>query len=229
MVTRIQVPPVLDSAAVHGLHAAIDAAGQRVLLLEGAEGVFCRGMDLAGLADDADPAASARAFARCLEALRFSPCPTIALVDGAALGGGLGLAASCDVVLATPRATFGLPELLFGLLPAIVLPVVLERVSSQRLRLLALRGHAVTADQAHALGLVDEVIPPDGLAKASSRWARTLLRADPRAVALLKQDAAPNLTAGLERGASLTAERLHDAAVLALARDFADGGAPWLT
>jgi enoyl-CoA hydratase/carnithine racemase len=228
MFTRIQLPPVLDAETVPRLHAALDAVTTGVLVLEGADGVFCRGMDLDGVGNEG-AVASAEAFARCLAALRFAPSPSIAIVDGAALGGGLGLAAACDVVLATPRATFGLPELLFGLLPAIVLPVLLERVTPQRLRLLAMRAYSLTADQAHALGLVDEVIPSETLPAATRRWTRTLSRPNPNTVAILKRYADPSLRYGLKQGARVTAERVRDPAVLAAARRFEhEGVAPWL-
>jgi enoyl-CoA hydratase/carnithine racemase len=223
------VPHALDAASILALHAAIDAAGDGLIVLEGTDGVFCRGMDLEGLADGHVAAASAHAFARCLEALRLSPNPTIAVVDGPALGGGLGLTAACDVVLATERATFGLPELLIGLLPAIVLPVLLERVSSQRVRLLGMRGRSLTADEAHALGLVDELIPGEVPLRAVRRWTRTLCRPSPSALAMWKRYTAPNLGTGLERGALMTTERLADSHVLVAARKFAAGEiAPWL-
>jgi enoyl-CoA hydratase/carnithine racemase len=230
---RVKVPPVLGAEAVLELQTAFRTAGAGVLVLEGADGVFCRGMDLASLAGGRSAGASVRAFARCLEALRCAPYPTVASVDGETLGGGLGLAAACDVVLATPRSTFGLPELLFGLVPAIVLPVLLERVPAQRLRLLALRAHSLTAVEARALGLVDDVVDPEMLQRATGRWIRTLSRPHPHALALLKRYTAEvprlGLGAGLERGARLTTRRLRDADVLAGARRFGDGEvAPWL-
>jgi enoyl-CoA hydratase/carnithine racemase len=231
-VVRVQVPAVLDAASVFALHAAVEAAPDgraELLLLEGTEGIFCRGLDVADISQNRTVTASVHAFSRCLEALRFAPCPTIALVDGPALGGGLGLAAACDAVLATPRAAFGLPELLLGLLPAIVLPVLLERVSAQRLRLLALRAHTVDAEEALTLGLADEVAQPDVLPRTIRRWTRLLTRADASAVAALKRYAVSGLSAGLERGAALTAERLQHRVVLAAARTYADGElAPWL-
>jgi enoyl-CoA hydratase/carnithine racemase len=222
---------VLDGASVAALHSAIEAGIEhcRVLVLEGADGSFCGGLDLEHLADDRAATTSARAYARCLEALRFATCPTIAVVDGAALGGGLGLAAACDVVVATRRASFGLPELLFGLLPAIVLPVLLERTSAQRLRLLALRACTVDAEEARSLGLVDEIVPADKLAQATQRWARVLGRPEANAVAHLKRFAISSLSQAFEHGAKVTAERLEDPAVLAAARKFSDGEvAPWL-
>jgi len=233
---RIPVPPALDAATVFALHAAIDTACDAalgVIMLEGAEGVFCRGMDLDSLAGGGSGNESVYAFARCLEALRFAPCPTVAVVDGQALGGGLGLAAACDVVLATSRSTFGLPELLFGALPAIVLPILRERVPAQRLRLLALCAHSVSADEARALGLVDELVTPERLPHATRRWTRMLSRPQTQAIALLKRYTADlpelGLSGALERGASLTSERLRDTTVLAAARQFANGElAPWL-
>src|SRR5215207_6340345 len=86
MLTRIQLPPVLDAETVPRLHAALDAGTTGVLVLEGADSVFCRGMDLDGLGDER-AAESAEAFARCLEVLRFARGPSIAIVDGVALGG----------------------------------------------------------------------------------------------------------------------------------------------
>jgi enoyl-CoA hydratase/carnithine racemase len=232
----IQVPAALDSTGVLGLRAAIHAATETVpsvVVLEGTGGVFCRGLALDTLADGRAVAASVRAFAGCLEALRLAAWPSIAVVDGEALGGGLGLAAACDVVLATPRSTFGLPELLFGLLPAIVLPVLLERVPAQRLRLLALRAHSLAADEARALGLVDDLVAAEALPRATRRWVRTLSRPNTQAVALLKRYTAeaqpPGLGRRLQRGARLTARRLRERDVLAGARRLADGElAPWL-
>jgi enoyl-CoA hydratase/carnithine racemase len=234
---RIPVPPTLDAATVLALDAAIDVAGNQgsagVLVLEGTPGVFCRGVDLGALADGGSAAASVHAFARCLEALRLGPCATIAIIDGQAIGGGLGLAAACDVVLATPRSTFGLPELLFGAVPAIVLPILRERVPAQRLRLLALCAHSVSANEAQTLGLVDELVTPERLPHAARRWTRMLSRPQTQAIALLKRytaDVFPlGLNAALERGATLTSERLRDDTVLAAARQFANGElAPWI-
>src|SRR4051812_27966939 len=146
---RIRVPRALEPAGLVELGRALLAASRddaiRVLLLEGAEGVFCRGLDAAVALETrgvAEEARAAHAFASCLRALRFGGKPTIAAVDGEALGGGVGLVAACDLVLATERATFALPELLFGLLPATILPLLHERMPPQKARLLALRGRS---------------------------------------------------------------------------------------
>jgi enoyl-CoA hydratase/carnithine racemase len=239
-IAQILVPPTLDAGSVAALGRAIEHAvrdpAARVLLLAGADGIFCRGMSLDRLVASPPPdglAAAAQGFARCLGALRFAAKPTVAIVDGETLGGGLGIAAACDLVLATPRSTFGLPELLFGLLPAVVLPVLLERAPAQKVRLLALRAGSVPADQARNLGLVDEVLPADELPRAVRRWVRALSRPDPGAVATLKRYSAEatrlGVAAGLCRGAGLTAEALADGATLAAIRTFVDGEAlPWI-
>jgi len=239
-VASIVVPAELDACTIVTLSLAIkravDDPSIQVLVFHGADGIFCRGMSLGGLVSSemiGDPTEGVRAFARCLEVLRLAEKPTIAVVDGDALGGGLGIAAACDVVLATLDAAFGLPELLLGLLPAIVLPVLLERMPAQQARLLALRAESVSAERARDLGLADEVVPADDLLRIVRRWVRALSRPDPGAVAGLKRYSAElsglGVTAGLSRGAGLTAERLADRALRETIRDFVAGGAPpWL-
>ncbi|MBV9582408.1 MAG: enoyl-CoA hydratase/isomerase family protein, partial [Chloroflexi bacterium] len=117
---RLHVPEALDAGRLDALTRAVQEAmlddGIRVIVLLGkTDGVFCLGMDFGMVAEGERAVGGATAMARCLHTLRASPKPTVALVDGQALGGGLGLAAACDYVLATERATFGLPELLVGL------------------------------------------------------------------------------------------------------------------
>jgi enoyl-CoA hydratase/carnithine racemase len=230
-IRRIHVPARLDARSVVGLTAQLLEATReppRVLVLHGEDGVFCEGMDLAAIsANPPDASDAAYAFARCLEIVRGAASPTLAVVDGPALGGGLGLAAACDGVLASEVSIFGSPELLFGLLPAIVLPVLLERLSPQKLRLLALRGHSVTAPQALQLGLVDDVVAAGLLPSATRRWIRTLSRPDAAAVGAFKAYTAEvqsmRLEEALNRGASLTAERLQADSVRIAARTFALG------
>src|SRR4051812_47004195 len=132
----------------------------RVLTLEGTPGEFCRGMDITALdrAEAGATARSIRAFADALSLLAHARKPAVAVGRGAALGGGLGIAAACDVVLASRSATFALPEGLFGLAPAVIAPVLLGRITSARLRRLALTAESIDAAEAKTIGLVDEVL-----------------------------------------------------------------------
>lgn len=201
----------------------------RVLVLEGHDGRFCRGMDLAEvMREKGDVAGGVRHYAICLRLLRQSRQAVVAVVDGAALGGGLGLAAAADVLIATERATFGLPEALVGLLPAMVLPLLCERMPAQKVRRLALAALCWDAATALRLGLVDHVVA-DGEAaeKALRHELRQMLRLEPKAVAELQRftlrvsTLAPD--EGINVGADVTAEAVDDKRVLAGIRAFLDG------
>ncbi len=156
----------------------------------------------------------------------------IAAVDGAAAGGGVGLVAAADLALATARATFGLPEVTLGLLPAMVFPVLLERLTPQRARMLAL-SPAVSAEEALALGLVDRVVADAGALQPALRGAiKHALRCNPRRVAELKalgaRMAGLPLDEALALGRGRTAEHLGDPEQAQHLRDFlAQGAMPW--
>lgn len=220
----LALPDRLDATSVAQLRAALDRAQTtpevRVLVLQGAEGRFCRGLDLSARPD----AAALLSFAELLLDLRESPKPTVALVDGEALGGGVGLLSACDVVIATPRSRLGLPEALFGLVPAMVLPLVQERVGPAAARRLALRGASISAAEARGIGLVDEVATEPELVLAEQ--ARLLSRPAPGSVRWLKALPA-DVRAEVLRGAEQTRDRLADPRVSAAFAAFAAGELPW--
>jgi enoyl-CoA hydratase/carnithine racemase len=153
-----------------------------IVTIESDTDTFCEGLDLEGLleADDEAKRALPR-FGELLDVLGSTPAPVIALVRGAALAGGLGLAAAADHVIATPDATFGLPEVLFGLVPARVLPLVVRRTGPARARWLAMSGRTISAAEAYDIGLVDEVV--DDAATTLARVAERLVRMSAPAVA----------------------------------------------
>jgi len=227
----------LDAAGVAALDAAVtDAEANddcRVIVLEGTGGIFCEGMDLQAVVDGApDAAGHVHAFASLLGRLRRSPRPVVAVVDGAALGGGVGLAAVADLVVATARATFALPEVILGLLPAVVLPVLHERLGPRRARWLALTS-GVDARRALDLGLADHLVEDPALLERALRpILRHLLRACPEAVAGLKAlgDAvsASEPDRALRLGADCTAALVSDPERVAAIRAFLQGEpAPW--
>jgi enoyl-CoA hydratase/carnithine racemase len=164
--------------------------------------------------------AGVEAFARALRAIRTASRPVIAVVEGAALGGGVGIAAAADLVLATARATFGLPEALFGLVPGVVMPFLLERVPAQKARLFALTGHARTAGEALALGLVDLIAPEDRLEAAVRHATKQLARAESGAVSSLKRGVDD---AAIARGVAETTRLLAAPEVERNVRAFLDG------
>lgn len=223
-IQRVTLPRVLAWADIDRVAESLRAAeATRILVLEGGGGVFCEGGALGGT-EEARP----RRFAALLAALERDPRPVVALVDGPALGAGAGLAAAADIVLATRRATFGLPETLLGLIPAMVFPALARRIGIPRARRLALGAEPLSADEAFRVGLVDEVC--DDLEAALARHARRLSRMDPHAVATLKAllaDHFPMPPAYEEQAAARLAELLTRPETEARIRRFLSGQAPW--
>jgi enoyl-CoA hydratase/carnithine racemase len=218
----IPVPGRLDEASVALMVAQLSAvADAPVVVLQGSPGRFCLGMEFsAALAlgtEEVERAAMRRglgAFAHCLKLLMEYPRPTLALVDGPAVGGGLGLAAACDFVLATSQARFGLPEGLYGLAPAIIRPALLTRLKPQQLNLLLFTCHTRSAEEAALLGLVDRVVPTDQFDRATRDVVRQLSRTCSRTVVTSRSWAARDIECGLRAGLDTTAADLEDANVL---------------
>lgn len=232
---RIQVPARLGAQSIAGFAAELEAAAAnrevRVIVLEGSSEVFCRGLDTDELLQTSDPEVrlcAIEGFQRCLRAIRVGPKPTIAVVDAPAQGGGVGVAAAADLVLATERASFALPESLFGLIPAMVLPLLLERMRPQLARLWGLTAESHGAEEALAAGLVDRVAPHAELERAVRRAMRELGRPRPSGVAALRRFSARALELPLEQalaeGGALTLAASQEPAVVRALHDFREHG-----
>jgi methylglutaconyl-CoA hydratase len=151
------------------------ADGVRVLFLTGAEGTFSAGADvewMRGAADrsEADNHEDAMRMGSMLKHLHDLPMLTVALVEGAAFGGGAGLAAACDMAVATRSARFAFSEVKLGLIAATISPYVVAAIGSRRARGLFASGQVFDADRALAIGLVDEVVE-DAAALVAAREA----------------------------------------------------------
>jgi isohexenylglutaconyl-CoA hydratase len=200
----------------------------RALVIRGAGGSFCAGGDFSGFrtamaaaapAESVDDpiATSNRRFGALLEQLRTLTVATLAVVEGAAMGGGCGLAACCDVVLAADGASFAMPEVTLGLPPAQIAPFVADRIGERSALRLMLTGRRINAAQALACGLADEVVAVDALDARLSEWLAELGRAEPAALRATK-------VILQRRRASSLADTL-DAAALAFAASLRSGTA----
>lgn len=225
------------SELAENLRKCIDDKSCRALVLSGSSGVFCRGMDFrAMLAQGAEGFDKdfAEPYREVVLQLRNSPKPVVAAVDGEVLAGGLGLVLACDVVIATTRSSFALPEVLFGLIPAYVLPLLLERVSLKRARYMALSTQRIDAATALAFGIVDEVVHTDAgtgqLDKAISRLLKRLLWGSPQALGLVKRYTDDlvdkRLSEAMADAGMLLADALNDTRNRDAIRDFMEGERP---
>jgi enoyl-CoA hydratase/carnithine racemase len=227
----VRLPADLDATSVAALTRALEDAcaspAPVVVLIGASEETYCLGLALGRH----DAAAPAQAFADVLAAMHAAPKPLLAVVDGRAIGGGMGLACACDWLIATDRASFGLPELLWGLVPAIIWPVIADRVGGPVARRWAVSAHSRSAAEALAAGLVDDLVPPDRLDAAVRRATRALRRLDADALRHLRAWARasqqPDLPAALRLGADLTTSLGRQPTVRQRWQAFADGEAPW--
>lgn len=163
----------------------------RALVLRGQGKHFSAGADLnwmraAAKLSYADNLRDAGTLTTLFESLANLPIPSLALVQGSAFGGAVGLAAAADIVIAEKTAKFALSEVRLGLLPAVILPYLARRLTPQSLRRLALSGRVFTADEAMAAGLVSVLVDAGGLEAAARTELEQLLGGAPEAQAELK-------------------------------------------
>jgi methylglutaconyl-CoA hydratase len=129
----------------------------------------------------------ARRMAAMFDALNSLPTPLVGRVHGAALGGGAGLVAVCDIVVADEQTMFGFTEVRLGLVPAVISPYVLAKIGRSAARELFLTGARFTAARAREIGLVHVVTGPDQLEPTVAAYVRDLLAAAPEAVRTAKR------------------------------------------
>lgn len=129
----------------------------------------------------------ARRFAQMLYRIESCPKPTVARVQGAAMGGGVGLVCACDVAVASDRAVFSVSEARFGILPSVIGPYVTNAVGKRHARRLALTTARIGAAEAHAIGLVHQVVGADALDAAVDDVIADLLSGGPNAHREIKQ------------------------------------------
>ena len=163
----------------------------RAIILSGTGKSFCAGADLAWMSraagyTHAENLRDAEDLARMLEKLDTVPVPMIGRVHGAALGGGVGLVAVCDIVVAAADAVFALSEVKLGILPAVISPYVVRKIGVSAARELFLTGSRFDAVRAREIGLVHEIVPESELDAAVERRVRDVLSSGPRAIAAAK-------------------------------------------
>lgn len=168
------------------------ASAARVMVLTGANDAFCSGLDLSVLRELGNKSAldyrtDAERIARLFLALYELPIPTIAAVHGPAIAGGAGLAILCDFTLATREARFGFTEVRIGFVPALVSAFLALQIGGKRSRDLLLSGRLIGAEEAHRIGLVNDVMPHDQLALGVQLLADTLLANSPQSLAATKR------------------------------------------
>ncbi len=171
---------------------AVPASGARVAVLAGTGKAFCAGADLTWMSkmvacSREENERDALAMAAMFHALDTLPIPLIGRVHGTALGGGAGLAAVCDIVVAADDAVFGFTEAKLGILPAVISPFVLRKIGVSAARELFLTAARFSSARARDLGLVHAVTPATALDTAVEGYVRELLTSAPEAVAGAKR------------------------------------------
>lgn len=183
----------------------------RVVVLSGEGKTFCGGADINWMRDSLDLSkednvADARRMSVMFRAIDRCPKPVIASIHGAALGGGAGLAAVCDIAIAEAGAQFGFTETKLGILPAVISPFVLAKIGSSHARALFLTGERFSAQRALHIGLVHEIAAEGALDRAVARVCEELRSAAPGAISAAKQTIAQVGEATYDATQDLTAD-----------------------
>jgi len=187
---RNAMTPEMQVELIRAMDEAI-ASDCRVVVFAGAGEAFCAGLDLSALQtmndkSAAEHAADAERIARLFRTLYELPKPTIAVVHGAAIAGGTGLATMCDFTLAAPGAKFGYTEVRIGFVPAVVSAFLILQIGEKQARELLLTGRLFTSEEALRLGLVNEVVEAERLEARVLELVGVLKANSPKALAATK-------------------------------------------
>jgi methylglutaconyl-CoA hydratase len=188
----------LSRALMRELEEQLDRAGHdpkvRAVVLTGAGTVFCSGMDLNeaarerdGAETEQDAVATLQEYADLVQKLHTLPKPTIAAINGDALAGGAGLMTACDLAVASGTARIGYPEVIRGLVPAVVMYDLTRLIGDRRARQLLLTGQIIMSMEAQRWGLVNYVTEPELCLSESIRMGKDMFQSAPQAVAVIKR------------------------------------------
>ena len=173
------------------LMSAIEAVSgdqsARALILSGEGKSFCAGMDLRAVADD--PIAMGemlRELSHVSRAIRRLSIPTIARVQGAAIGGGCGLMVVCDFAITHPEAKLGYPEVDLGICPAVVAPWLMKKIGAGAARAMLLAGGTMSGDEGFRRGLATHLVAESQIAATAQTLAERLAKGGPNAIAATK-------------------------------------------
>ena len=211
------------NAHLERLHDAAHHGEIRAVVLDSEGKSFSAGADLGWMKrmveyDFDGNLADSRKLAALMHGLDTLPCPTLCRVQGAAFGGAVGLAACCDLVVASEKAKFCLSEVKIGLSPAVISPYVQRAIGPRQMRRYALSAEVMDAPTALALGLAHQVVDADALDDAVAAMLETLLAGSPQA-----QRATKALLAEVAREPDSKATREHTCRVISELRVSAEG------
>lgn len=193
---RPEIHNAFDEHLIAQLTAALEGlagdATVRALVLTGAGKSFSAGADLDWMRrmadhDEAANLVDARHLERLLRTLDELPKPTVAMVNGPALGGGTGLTACCDIAIAAETALFGTTEVRLGIIPATIAPYVMRAIGARQARRYFLTGERIGAAEAQRIGLVHEVVAASELAAKTKAILDAILAGGPEAVGEAKR------------------------------------------
>jgi methylglutaconyl-CoA hydratase len=185
----------LNAAVIAALKENLRRASEdervRVIVIAGAGKDFCAGADLAALqhlsqASVDENLEDARSLFELFILIREIPVPVVAAVTGRALAGGAGLASACDLVLASASARFGYPEVKIGFVPAMVMAILRRNVSEKRAFELVTRGAEISAEEAHAFGLVNRIFADESFESEVATYVSEFEKLSRSAVSLTK-------------------------------------------
>ena len=177
---------------IRALHSALDDVEKiddmRVFLLAGEGRAFCAGMDLRGVIDDPKAMREMlRLLSQAAQRIRLLPVPTIACVQGAAIGGGCGLMVVCDFAFTHPESKVGYPEVDLGVCPAVVAPWLIKKIGAGKARAMLLAGGTMSGQQGFNAGLATHICDLEDLPTATMAFALNLARGGKEALAVSKR------------------------------------------
>lgn len=180
---------------IEGIHTGLDIVEEeaesgeaRVMILAGAGKSFCAGMDLRGvLHDPVKMAGMLHGLSKAMARIRRLPIPTIARVQGAAVGGGCGLMVVPDFAFTHTEAKLGYPEVELGVCPAVVAPWLIRKIGAGPARAMLLAGGTMSGEEGHRAGLATHLVAEDDLPVATRSFAMKLAQGGRQAMSVTKR------------------------------------------
>nr|BBH88381.1 enoyl-CoA hydratase [Thermosporothrix sp. COM3] len=197
-VVTLQRPEVRNAFNAEMMQELIDAfqmlhqsSQLHAVVLTGAGPIFCAGADIRMMQEsvhysEEQNREDALRLSDLMRVINTCPCPVVGRVSGAAMGGGVGLVAVCDIVIAAADTRFALSEVKLGIAPAAISPYVLRKIGETHARALFVTGERFTAERARQIGLVHVVVPAEQLDTALESTLKELLSSAPQAMRVCK-------------------------------------------